>query len=198
MVRGELRSQKKRNYPIFSTSENHLICIFSLSILHSPKAAVSQASYRVKMSVTGAQIEPIDDLAERVRTARSTLRNLVGAAIDHRCGICGRLDTDHVGNSSVGCTDTNEIGDDALRHSLHLELESVDALITKVRNYDGLQLDLSDVRQRLAKSEMDFVTISAEYKETKSNLEKHIALLQVNQKEQHHQNNNWRHLQKII
>ena len=31
---------------------------------------------------------------------------------------------------------------------------------------------------------MDFVTISAEYKETKSNLEKHIALLQVNQKEQ--------------
>ena len=176
--------RKKRNYPIFSTSESHLICIFSLSIFHSPKSAVSQTSYRVKMSVTGAQIEPLDDLAERVRTARSTLRNLVGAAIDHRCGICGRLDTDHVGNSSVGCTDTNEIGDDALRHSLHLELESVDALITKVRNYDGLQLDLSDVRQRLAKSEMDFVTISAEYKETKSNLEKHIALLQVNQKEQ--------------
>ena len=177
--------RKKRNYPIFSTSENHLICIFSLSIfLHSPKSAVSQADFRVKMSVTGAQIEPIADLAERVRTARSTLRNLVGAAVDHRCGICGRLDTDHVGNSSVGCTDANEIGDDALRHSLNLELESVDALITKVRNYDGLQLDLSEVRQRLAKSEMDFVTISAEYKETKSNLEKHIALLQVNQKEQ--------------
>ncbi len=136
------------------------------------------------MSVTGAQVESIANLAERVRTARSTLRNLVGAAVDHRCGICGRLDTDHVGNSSVGCTDENEIGDDALRHSLNLKLESADALITKVRGYDGLQMDLFEVRQRLLKSEMDFVTISAEYKETKSNLEKHTALLQVNQKEQ--------------
>ena len=124
------------------------------------------------------------ELAERVRVSRETARNLVGACIDHRCGVCGRFDTDHVGNSSVGCTDANEIGEEALRHSLRLELESTDGLIAKVRGYDGLQHDTIEVTQRCAKAEMDLVRLTAEYKEQMADVKERFAKLQSEHKEQ--------------
>ena len=124
------------------------------------------------------------ELAERVRVARATARNLVGACIDHRCGVCGRFDTDHVGNSSVGCTDANEIGEEALRQSLGMELESTNGLIAKVRGYDGLQQDTMEVTQRCAKAEMDLVRLTAEYKEQTADMKEQIARLQSAHKEQ--------------
>ena len=124
------------------------------------------------------------DLAERVRIARSLARNLAGAIIDHRCGVCGRLDTDHVGNSSVGCTNANEIGEDALRHSLALELESADLLTAKVRGYDGLQQEMLEVTQRCSKAQLDLVQLTADYKEQISGMKEQVVKLKSSHREQ--------------
>ncbi len=115
------------------------------------------------MATTGAESISTKDLKVHVRDARDQLRNLTGAAIDHRCCIC-------LGNSSTGCTDANELDEEQYCKSLKLVNDSATWVHDRVRGYDrlqekasNLQDELLEVNKRIAKVDLDLLKLQADY-----------------------------------
>ena len=96
------------------------------------------------------------ELEGDARNARASLRNLAGAAVGSICGICRRLDTDHIGNTVTGCSNTSQLPDDGYRQNLNLVIESafdtVNRLKSMVRTTDQLSAmhaQIDDLNQRI-------------------------------------------------
>ena len=111
----------------------------------------------------------IAELEGDARNARAALRNLAGAAVGSICGICHRLDTDHIGNTVTGCSDTNQLPDEGYRQNLDLVINSAvdttNRLRSMVRTTDQLSAmhaTIDDLNRRLNLAQEKFTDLKDE------------------------------------
>ena len=92
--------------------------------------------------LSGSVLVDNEDFEAIYRDKAKDLIDLVGSALEYRCGICRKLASEHIGGVVTDCHD-KEIDDDAVNVSLQRQIRAVDDLMGRLSAVSSLSQQVS-------------------------------------------------------